>query len=152
MRHSPQLFILASAVLLSACADSRAPTQTSEGSRSRVVASSLNGSTVHVSPLGAAPSTTPGASPNSPSSGMVYLGGYILPVTKVQAVYWATSPIFSGEPTPGTIGSGAQDHSIVGYFLNHLGGSPYFNINTTYYDTRWWTRSAELSHLHVVLG
>ena len=66
-------------------------------------------------------------------AGMVYHGGPVLQAgTKVVAVYWASSAIYSGGPTPGTTGAGSADGSNVGYFLNNLGGSPYFNINTTY--------------------
>lgn len=68
-------------------------------------------------------------------TGIFYHGGPLLiNATNVAAVYWAGSTIYSGGPTPGTHGSGSQDGSLVGYFLNHLGGSGYFNINTTYYD------------------
>jgi hypothetical protein len=66
-------------------------------------------------------------------TGISYHGGpVLLSATNVVAVYWAGSPIYNGGPTPGTTGSGAQDGSLVGYFLRNLGGSPYFNINTTY--------------------
>ncbi len=65
---------------------------------------------------------------------ILYHGGPILPVTKVAAVYWATNRIYANGPTPGSAGPGSADGSLVGYFLNHLGGSRYFNINTTYYD------------------
>lgn len=51
---------------------------------------------------------------------------------KVVAVYWGSSSIYAGGPTPGTTGTGAADGSLIGYFLAHLGGSPYYNINTTY--------------------
>lgn len=67
-------------------------------------------------------------------TGIVYHGGPILYQTKVAAIYWGTSTIYTGGPTPGTTGSGSQDGSLVGFFLRNLGGSPYFNINTTYYD------------------
>jgi hypothetical protein len=52
--------------------------------------------------------------------------------TNVAAVYWSSTPIFNGGPAVGTAGSGASDGSLVGTFLRGLGGSPYFNINTTY--------------------
>jgi len=81
--------------------------------------------------------------PNPPASaaagrghgtGIFYHGGPILYATKVATIYWATGlPIYTAGPAAGT-GTGAQDGSLVGFFLRNLGGSPYFNINTTYYD------------------
>jgi len=66
-------------------------------------------------------------------AGINYHGGPVLQAgTKVAAVYWSASTIYSGGPTPGTNGAGSADNSNVGYFLNHVGGSPYFNINTSY--------------------
>ena len=69
-------------------------------------------------------------------NGISYHGGpVLLNATNVVAVYWGTgASIYSGGPTPGTSGPGSADGSLVGYFLNHLGGSDYFNINTTYTD------------------
>ena len=68
-------------------------------------------------------------------TGIYYHGGPVLQAaTNVVAVYWASAPIYNGGPAAGTTGSGAQDGSLVGYFLSHLGGSSYFNINTTYTD------------------
>ena len=68
-------------------------------------------------------------------TGITYHGGTVITnpaVTKVVAIYWATNPIYPSQPT-GT-GAGGSDGSLIGSFLNHLGGSGYFNINTTYYD------------------
>jgi hypothetical protein len=68
-------------------------------------------------------------------TGIYYHGGPVLQsATNVVSVYWASSTIYNGGPTPGTTGSGSQDGSLVGAFLRGLGGSPYFNINTTYTD------------------
>ena len=70
-----------------------------------------------------------------PSNGISYHGGPVLQAgTRVVAIYWASSPIYVGGPTPGTHGAGSADGSLVGYFLGHLGGSTYFNINSTYTD------------------
>jgi hypothetical protein len=83
---------------------------------------------------------------------MIYHGGPILERTKVVAIYWSSRAIYLGGPTPGEAGPGTSDNSLVGTFLRQLGGSPYFNINTTYFDTvegghtvqnsvtytRWW--------------
>jgi hypothetical protein len=66
--------------------------------------------------------------------GMTYHGGPVILNPKVATIYWAASRIYNGGPTPGTAGAGSADGSLVGYFLNHLGGSPYWNILTTYYD------------------
>jgi len=69
------------------------------------------------------------------NSTIVYHGGPVLQSgTNVAAVYWASSRIFAGGPAVGTSGSGSSDGSLVGFFLSHLGGSPYFNINSTYTD------------------
>lgn len=68
-------------------------------------------------------------------TGISYHGGPVLQAgTKVAAIYWASSVIYPGGPTPGTAGSGSQDGSLVGFFLRNLGGSPYFNINHSYTD------------------
>jgi hypothetical protein len=66
-------------------------------------------------------------------AGIQYHGGPVLQAgTKVAAVYWASTAVYTGGPTPGSNGAGSGDGSVVGYFLNHIGGSPYFNINTSY--------------------
>jgi len=69
------------------------------------------------------------------NNGISYHGGPVLQSgTNVVAVYWASSPIYVNGPTPGTHGGNAADQSLVGEFLRSLGGSPYFNINSTYTD------------------
>jgi hypothetical protein len=69
------------------------------------------------------------------STGISFHGGPVLQSeTKVAAIYWGGSTIYSGGPAPGATGSGATDGSLVGTFLRTLGGSPYFNINTTYWN------------------
>lgn len=68
-------------------------------------------------------------------TGISYHGGPVLQAgTKVVAIYWASSPIYTAGPAAGTTGSGAQDGSLIGHFLRNLGGSPYFGINSTYTD------------------
>ena len=67
--------------------------------------------------------------------GIDYHGGPIVPAESVTAIYWSASQIYAGGPQAGTSGNGAADGSLVGYFLRNLGGSPYYNINTTYADT-----------------
>jgi len=68
------------------------------------------------------------------TNGISYHGGSVLQsATNVVAVYWASSPIFTNGPAAGS-GTAAQDNSLIGYFLANLGGSSYYNINTTYTD------------------
>jgi hypothetical protein len=68
-------------------------------------------------------------------TGIYYHGGPVLQAaTRVAAVYWASAPVFTGGPAAGTSGPGSADGSLVGLFLRNLGGSPYFNINTSYTD------------------
>jgi hypothetical protein len=67
-------------------------------------------------------------------TGIYYHGGPLIvgTATNVAAVYWSAGTIYNNQPS-GT-GVGSTDGSLIGFFLSHLGGSPYFNINTTYYN------------------
>jgi hypothetical protein len=89
----------------------------------------------HVHELRGAAGGRAGKVKGGAGTGISYHGGPVLQAaTKVVSVYWSASTIYNGGPTPGTYGTGAGDGSLVGYFLSHLGGSSYFNINTTYTD------------------
>ncbi len=82
----------------------------------------------HVRPSGA-PSRS-----STVDNGIYYHGGPVILAQQVAAIYWSSETIYSGGPAPGTTGPGSADGSVIGYFLNNLGGSPYYNINTTYTD------------------
>ena len=73
--------------------------------------------------------------PGGSGTGISYHGGPLLVAqTNVAAIYWGGSTIYSNGPAPGDVGTGSQDGSLIGDFLRGLGGSDYFNINTTYYN------------------
>jgi hypothetical protein len=80
------------------------------------------------------PGASARAKPSGGNTGIFYHGGPIFHATKVAAIYWSSATIYNNGPAPATTGSGAKDGSLVGFFLRNLGGSPYFNINTTYFD------------------
>ncbi len=64
-----------------------------------------------------------------------YWGGNVVNQQKLAAIYYSEEGvIYEDGPRPGSIGAGKDDRSLVGYFLNNLGGSSYWNINSTYYD------------------
>jgi len=63
-----------------------------------------------------------------------YWNGGVIHTQKLAAIYYGATPIYKNGPTPGTFGAGSNDGSLVGYFLNNVGGSSYWNINSTYYD------------------
>lgn len=68
-------------------------------------------------------------------TGIYYHGGPVLQSgTNVASIYWAGSTIYNNGPTPGVSGPGSADGSLIGFFLSHLGGSPYYNINHSYKD------------------
>jgi hypothetical protein len=76
----------------------------------------------------------PGGGGGGKGTGIYYHGGTVIAgtVTKVVAIYWSTGTIYQSQPA-GT-GVGTSDGSLIGSFLRSLGGSPYFNINSTYYN------------------
>ncbi len=128
------LFVGASPVLAASPSPGSAP-----GLDGTQVGSSLtwhlaDGGRIHLHPtrgvLGHAP-----IAPYNGTPPMLYNGGPIVPAEHAVSIYWSSSTIYSGGPTPGTTGTGSADGSLVGYFLSHLGGSSYYNINTTYTDT-----------------
>ena len=89
----------------------------------------------HIFELRSSPSAGRAKPHGGGGTGISYHGGPVLQAgTDVVAVYWANGTIYNGGPAAGTAGAGSADNSLVGYFLSHLGGSPYFNINTTYTD------------------
>ncbi len=123
-------------VLAGACDDGSSPTSPNNPAQPEIT-SDLQGTVqfdgkVHIFPVRGrqAPPTAGQA-----GTGIFYHGGPIIPATRVQAIYWATKRVYGNGPAPGATGTGTQDGSLVGHFLRNLGGSPYFNINTTYTDT-----------------
>lgn len=65
---------------------------------------------------------------------ILYWGGGLITKQKFAAIYYSPTRVYSNGPRPGRAGEGEEDRSLVGYFLNNLGGSSYWNINTTYYE------------------
>ncbi|MDQ2667907.1 MAG: EXORDIUM family protein [Gemmatimonadota bacterium] len=69
------------------------------------------------------------------STGISYHGGTVIAgpaVTKVVSIYWSAGTIYANQSTGS--GTGSADGTLIGSFLRNLGGSPYFNINSTYYN------------------
>ena len=64
-----------------------------------------------------------------------YWGGRLILQQKIAAVYFSPNTIYTNGPAPANVGSGAADGSLVGFYLNHLGGSPRWSVNTTYSQT-----------------
>jgi hypothetical protein len=75
-----------------------------------------------------------GGAAQSSQPDIQYWGGSLILNQRLVAIYYSPTTIFTNGPTPGTAGSSANDHSLVGYFLNNIGGSSYWNINTLYYQ------------------
>ena len=126
----------ATAAFLAACSDApTAPSKDAPTAKSDVL-QSVNGFSRHIMPTRElANQAKPSSGASAGGTGIFYHGGPVLQAaTNVVSVYWASAPIYSGGPAAGTTGTGGSDGSNVGAFLRGLGGSPYFNINTTYTD------------------
>ncbi len=91
------------------------------------------------------------------NSGISYHGGTVIAgtATKIVAIYWGTGTIYASQATGSGLGN--ADPTLIGSFLRSLGGSPYFNINTTYYNasnvrvlnqvayTSFWTTGSDVA-------
>src|SRR5438105_3589251 len=136
--HMRKVAILSALAFVAACADTTKIVEPSPG----VLSLSLTRTDVpgqpHVLPTRAqANELRFASSPNGTPGTIHYHGGPVLTTaTNVVAVYWSANTIYAGGPTPGSFNTSGNsgDGSLVGLFLRNLGGSPYFNINTTYYD------------------
>jgi len=137
-RRSTGFALLAVVAGAAACSDSSTlPTDPSTATPSASLQETVwSNPSAHIMPLkSAAQAAHNTAGSGGGGTGIYYHGGPVLQSgTKVAAVYWASSPIYAGGPAAGTTGSGSSDGSLVGLFLRGLGGSPYFNINTSYTD------------------
>ena len=65
---------------------------------------------------------------------LYHTNGRVIPQPRVAAIYWSNSVIYPSGPTPGTVGVGAADGSVIGGFLRSLGGTSYWSINNDYTD------------------
>ena len=75
-----------------------------------------------------------GGIPGKPNPNILYLGGALITQPKLVAVYVGGGPVYPGGPAVGTKGAGSADGSLVGHFLRNLGGTSYWNINSTYHQ------------------
>src|SRR2546422_979936 len=122
------LFTTGAGLLLAACdTDSRLPTQPVTRSPAPQASRSQQG-VPHGHVFRARRPAEASGRDNNP---IQYHGGPIIYAQKVAAIYWSSRTIYNGGPAPGTTGPGTGDGSLLGFFLNHLGGSAYYNMNTT---------------------
>ncbi len=127
----------AAALALAACADGPSPTAPSTPTPAFDESGGPGGDAFQIGPRWVFETRDAGAHRNATTTGngINYHGGRVLTAyTRVAAVYWSSVAVYAGGPTPGTTGAGSADGSLVGFFMRNLGGSPYFGINTTYYD------------------
>src|SRR5437016_894458 len=140
MRPHAALAVVGGALLAVACSrDSRSPTG-DNATPSFLDVIDHSSSHIHIMPpnaraFGVDDQAKPGGgSGRKSNTGIFYHGGPVVYLTNVVAIYWSAGTIYNGGPAPGATGPGSSDGSLVGFFLRNLGGSPYFNINTTYFD------------------
>jgi hypothetical protein len=137
--RSRSLVVAIVTLAVAACTDSPvAPShiQPTPVAKSSVVAASLTLATPTVfRPIAAGgASIAAGGAAQSSQPDIQYWGGSLIVKQRLVAIYYSPTTIFTNGPTPGTVGSSSNDPSLVGYFLNHIGGSSYWNINSLYYQ------------------
>ena len=77
----------------------------------------------------------PGSLGNDRPPTIKYWGGALILRQRLTAIYYSPTTIYTNGPKPGTAGAATADNSLVGFFLRNLGGSSYWDINTTYSQT-----------------
>lgn len=72
-----------------------------------------------------------------------YHGGSLITAQQLVAIYYAPTRIYTNgpQPQPGASGPGSRDRSLVGYYLNNVGASDRWNVNTLYYEMRGTNRN-----------
>ena len=141
------LALAAAAIALAACAES--PTGTHDltlnsGARKAVNLAGIEFAPIHYSePLALTPGDA-GAGvvtrdarngvQGSPAPNILYWGGEVIRDQKIAAIYYSGTTIYKKGPKPGEAGPASADGSLIGHFLRNIGGTPYWNINSTYYQ------------------
>ncbi len=75
-----------------------------------------------------------GGSKTGGGTGIFYHGGPVVLTPTIAALYWYNGTLYNGGPAANTAGAGSTDGSLVGLFMRSLGGTGYWNINSTYYN------------------
>ncbi len=133
MRTTTKLMAIAAVSALAACSESRGPTAAASSPSLNEFAN--QGPGIHIMGTRAAyEAAAHTSSGGGGGTGIFYHGGPVIHGENIVAIYWSSGTIYNGGPAAGTTGSGSQDGSLVGYFMSNLGGTGYWNINTTYYD------------------
>jgi hypothetical protein len=67
-----------------------------------------------------------------------YHGGSLITTESLVAIYYSPTRIYANGPQPqsGAVAPGTRDRSLVGFFLNNVGASDRWNVNTMYYEMR----------------
>lgn len=84
----------------------------------------------------------------APAPNILYWSGGVIRDQKVAAIYYAPTTIYSNGPQPGTAGAAGTDGSLIGHFLRNIGGTPYWNINSTYFQNH----GGSTDYIHNTLG
>lgn len=135
-RRYSSLAATLAALALAACADSHTPTDAIAPAAGTGDVRSQEINSRHIFHTKDFYSPSNKARPSS-NTGIYYHGGPLIvnpSVTSVVAIYWGNSgSMYASAPASGA-GPGSGDGSLIGFFLGNLGGSPYFGINSTYYN------------------
>jgi hypothetical protein len=140
--------LLTTFAALAACSDHAVQSVTAPPSAERSTAADTGADLIVLPPVFMAPlqlaasagspdfASTAGAAGAAAASqpDIKYWGGQVIRGQRVVAIYYNPDVLFPGGPNPGTVGTAGNDHSLLGYFLSHLGGSSYWAINTTYFQ------------------
>jgi hypothetical protein len=149
MRFRNLLALGSIAGLVAACSDASAPTQAvTPNSGDLSVSESMGFDAALTGRVKVHPTVQAAAARQHIFAGppMIYhAGGRVNFGVNVANIYWSNNTIYSGGPTPGSHGAGSADGSLVGFFLSHEGGTPFWSINNEYTDNVGGTHHVSLT-------